>query len=90
VLGAGGDLVFDGGERVGRWRRAKALAGVGFYGFGRGEDLLFAVDLLDLDEGIDADLLGEVQRTPDGRCVEALRDEKMRVKGRFDEAPEVG
>jgi hypothetical protein len=29
-----------------------------------------------LDGAMDADLLSEVQRTPDGRCVEGFRDEK--------------
>ena len=77
VLGAGGDLVLDGGEGMRGWWRTEALAGVGLDGLGRGEDF-FLCFRFGHARGASCVM---VQRTPDRRCVYRIAEEKMKSRG---------
>jgi hypothetical protein len=65
-------MVGSGWEGGGGPRRSRALA---FTALVAEKTSFFGLDL-----GMDADLLGEIQRTPDGRCGDGFRDEKNECK----------
>ena len=83
MLGAGGDLVLDGGQRMRGWGRSEALAGVRLYGFGGGKDFFFCFGFG--HAGWTSCVM--VQGTPDRRYVYGFAEEIMKVAGRSGGVP---